>query len=241
MESRWSMCVLPWLHIEEDEECLSWLPCCRVLSSSDICWGGAEGGRRGPFPCRALMWVWCASMGILCCTPIITNIFRRHSPPRCVCSGNVCEWFIFTEIPWLKIWLTISFWQIISIVFGVAGIWGEGSCTHCHHKNINGRFLCYCRASAVVLNAHAVQRWKPFSDFPLVNVTHWSWKILKVFGNVIIAIMCLCIILALTVVCQKIFSYFPHMNSEPSVAFLSWHEIEIPQWDVRGGGDCFPM
>lgn len=78
------LCVgLPWLHIGMDEKRLSWLPCCRVLSSSDISRGGGWGGG-GESPCRALMWVQCASMGIRCCTPIMTNIFRRHSLPRCV-------------------------------------------------------------------------------------------------------------------------------------------------------------
>lgn len=34
---------------------------------------------------------------------------------------------------------------------------------------------------------------------------------------------------------------FPHMNSEPAVAFFLWHEIEIPQRDAVEGGDaCFP-
>lgn len=38
--------------------------------------GGGGGGWVSP--CRALMQVWCAGMGIRCCTPIMTNIFRRH-------------------------------------------------------------------------------------------------------------------------------------------------------------------
>lgn len=36
------------------------------------------------------------------------------------------------------------------------------------------------------------------------------------------------------------FSYFPELTSEPVVAFLSRHEIEIPQWNKFRGSGCFP-
>lgn len=43
-----SMYELPWLHIEVDEEHVSRLALCRVLSSTDICRVGEEGRRRSP-------------------------------------------------------------------------------------------------------------------------------------------------------------------------------------------------
>jgi len=41
------MCGLPWLHIDVDEGRLSWLACFTLLSSTDICWRGVEGGGGG--------------------------------------------------------------------------------------------------------------------------------------------------------------------------------------------------
>lgn len=67
----------------------------------------------------------------------------------------------------------------------------------------------------------ASTKMKAFFFFRFSTGTHRSWKIFKVLCDHGIRVPCASVL-------QKTFSYSPHVNSEPSVAFLSWHEIEIP-------------
>lgn len=104
-------------------------------------------------------------MGIRCCTPIMTNIFRRHSPPHWVLW--LCVWVAFLySNPFTEKWLTISFEGLLA-VFGFCWLtqfpWKmarEGG-TVCHHKNINGKLVCSC--------------WVMLS--PFFWTFHW-WKVM---------------------------------------------------------------
>lgn len=182
-------------------------------------------------------------MGIRCCTPIMTNIFRRHSPHRWVLWLRVRVAFLYSNpltenmtdnkfwriisSSWFHCWLTQFPWKM-ALCLGWQGFGGV-SYARCHHKNTNGKCVRLCWAN-VFFGFCSGERYTLKLENMKCSVM-WTWH-----SGALHHSYTDCLLSARKY--SHTYTHTPHMNSEPLVGFLSWHEIEIPQRDVRGGG-CF--